>query len=188
MFRPKDPLSLSDETLVQRFKRNGDIEVLGILFNRYAHLVYGVSLKYLKHREDAQDAVNNIFEELVVKVTKHEVLNFKSWLFVLTKNHCLMVIRKSKHMETAEESDFAFMENSSSLHLMDEINVEDDLVRLEECIAKLRTDQRNCVELFFLQKKCYQEIVDSTNHALKKVKSYIQNGKRNLKICLEKSE
>jgi RNA polymerase sigma-70 factor (ECF subfamily) len=59
---------------------------------------------------------------------------------------------------------------------------------LEKCIETLGDEQKQCVKLFYLQEKCYKEITESTGFDMNKVKSYIQNGKRNLKICMEKNE
>jgi len=177
-----------DLQLIEEYKTTGDLEVLGKLFEQYTHLVYGVCLKYLKHRENAQDAVMQIFESLITKILKYEVQNFKSWLHVVTKNYCLMELR-SAHSKTVEV-DFSTInvEIVSYEHPTNETDLEENIVKLEKCIEKLKNEQKTCVKLFYLEKKCYQEITDITSHNLKKVKSYIQNGKRNLKQCIEQSE
>lgn len=177
-----------ESKLIDAFQSTGDLSVLGRLYKPYLNLVYGVCLKYLKQREDAQDAVNNIFEELIVKLPKQEVLNFKSWLYVVTKNHCLMLLRKNKSRGHSEELSEPIMESQEILHPKDKIDLEENLVKLETCIAKLKAEQKVCIELFYLKKMCYEEIVIQTKYELKKVKSYIQNGKRNLKLCVESSE
>lgn len=178
-----------DNDLILKYKETDDLAVLGELYQRYMHLVYGVSLKYFKNRDDAQDAVMQIFELLIDKLHKHEVQNFKSWLHVLTKNYCLMALRsRQSGMSAPIEFSSLNMENEALSHHDNETELEQNIVKLEECIKKLKDDQKRCVELFYLEKKCYQEIVKLTNFELKKVKSYIQNGKRNLKICIERSE
>lgn len=150
------------------------------------HLVYGLCLKYFKEREESQDAVMQIFERLIDAVKKHEIKTFKSWLYVLAKNHCLMAIRSKKGKNNAS-LDTEVMESTLRLHPIEEENyLEDDLNKLEGCISKLQDEQKRCVELFYLKKKPYISIVEKTGFELKKVKSYIQNGKRNLKICMEK--
>ncbi|MBK6266919.1 sigma-70 family RNA polymerase sigma factor [Marivirga sp. S37H4] len=151
------------------------------------HLVYGVCLKYFKDREQSQDAVMAIFEELIIKLPKFEIENFKSWLYVLSKNHCLMELRKQKRSLTdhLESSSYNHMENVQFVHHDDEALTEENLDRLNDCIAQLKIEQKQCIELFYLEKKSYQEIVETTAFDLKKVKSYIQNGKRNLKQCME---
>lgn len=126
----------------------------------------------------------HIFEKLIDAVKKHEIQNFKSWLYVLAKNHCLMALRSKKSKGVTIEDEL--MESSYQLHPIDEEDLEDDLVKLEKCIDQLQNEQRQCVELFFLKKIPYITIVEKTGFELKKVKSYIQNGKRNLKICMEK--
>lgn len=189
MLKTKPQNNTSDIDLIATYKASGDLDVLGELYQRYMYLVYGVSLKYFKTSEDAQDAVMQIFELLIDKLRKHEVQNFKSWLHVLTKNYCLMALR-SRKTGMASLVDFASldMENEALAHHDNETELEQNIVKLEECIKKLKDDQKRCVELFYLENKCYQEIVKLTNFELKKVKSYIQNGKRNLKICIERSE
>jgi RNA polymerase sigma-70 factor (ECF subfamily) len=187
----QDKNNIDDEKqLIEQFRQSQDIALLGKLYQPYMHLVYGISLKYLKDTDLAQDAVMSIFEELVVKLPMHQVENFKSWLYVLSKNHCLMELRQQKRKKTDnyDQSEFAVMENGQVMHHEDDYKLqEDNLERLSFCIAQLKTEQKQCVEMFYLDKKSYQEITDSTSYELKKVKSYIQNAKRNLKQCMEQS-
>ncbi|MBB2151023.1 RNA polymerase sigma factor [Pedobacter gandavensis] len=175
-----------DAALIARYKISGDLGALGQLYNKYMHLVFGVCLNYLKDEEQSKDAVMQIFEELVVKLKIHEVQNFKSWLHVLSRNYCLMAIRKnSKH--TTVSMDETFVENTEFVHLDIDDTKEEQLTVMERCIEKLPEEQRISVQLFYLEEKCYKEVADLTGYDMLKVKSYIQNGKRNLKICIEKN-
>ncbi len=180
----------SDEELLSDYLKNRNLEILGELYKRYMHLVYGVCLKYLKEREQSKDEVSRIFEKLLIEVDKQEIRNFKSWLYVVTKNHCLMELRKTKPGKTLLISDekelAAFMENEPELHPIDREPDEIDKKSLNDCIEKLNNEQKRCIQLFYFQSKSYHEICSALNLEEKKVKSYIQNGKRNLKICLEK--
>ena len=168
------------------FKKSGELKSLSALFSRYTSLVYGVALKYLKDRDDAKDAVMQIFEKLVHTIKDHDVENFKSWLYVTSRNLCLMHLRSKKSRPT-ESFPLNFMENDMVLHLEEEPEMEQNLEKLEKCVNELDGEQKQCVMLFFLQEKCYKEITTLTGFDLGKVKSYIQNGKRNLKICMEKN-
>ncbi len=178
--------SLSDDALIALYKKSGDLEVLATLYGRYMYLVYGVCLKYLQDEELSKDAVMQIFEELVVKLKIHEVKQFKSWLHVLSRNHCLMALRKSSKNKTVSLED-AFVENTDFVHLNIDETKETQLTIMESCMESLPNEQRISVDLFYLQEKCYKEIAEITGYELQKVKSYIQNGKRNLKICIEKN-
>jgi RNA polymerase sigma factor (sigma-70 family) len=179
-------LSTTDLELIRLYKESGDLAHLGSLYSRYASLVYGVCLKYLKDRDDAKDAVMQLFEKLVQALLSHDVDNFKSWLYVTARNHCLMHLRAQKGKRTEELSPL-LMENDFLLHLEEEPEMEQNLSKLEKCIGQLDNDQQQCVRLFYLQEKCYKEITGLTGFDLNKVKSYIQNGKRNLKICMEQN-
>ena len=175
-----------DVALIAQYKSTGDLNVLGTLYNKYMHLVFGVCVNYLKDEEESRDAVMQIFEELVVKLRVHEVQNFKSWLHVLARNYCLMAIRKKSKSNTVSLEDVV-MENIEFVHLDIEDAKETKLTIMEKCMESLTEEQRVSVDLFYLQEKCYKEIVDVTGYDLTKVKSYIQNGKRNLKNCIEKN-
>ena len=175
-----------DLTLTEQYKKSGDLEILGRLFSRYTSLVYGVCLKYLKDREEAKDAVMSLFEKLVNSLRDHNVENFKSWLYVTARNHCLMQLRTRKG-KFKEQISPELVETGQILHPEEEPEMEENLGKLEKCIEELMEDQKKCVQLFFLQEKCYKEITGITGFDLKKVKSYIQNGKRNLKICMERN-
>ncbi len=179
--------TLPDKELVAQFQTSGDLEVLATLFQRYMDLLYGVCLKYLKDSETAKDAVMQVFEELVRKLPKHQVDNFKSWLYTLAKNYCLMQLRTPKNLKTTEFNPDG-MQSGEETHLNGVMLKEENLQKMERCLQTLSAEQKVSVEMFYLQSKCYKEIADITGLELNKVRSNIQNGKRNLKICMEKGE
>lgn len=178
----------TDEELLEDFSRSGDLETLGELYSRYMHLVYGVCLKYLKNREESMDAVMQIFEKLIAEIPKQKVGNFKSWLHVVTKNYCLMQLRSDKAKEEKMQEwlidTVIFMENEPAVHPVDEDAPEMDK-KLMDCIEKLKDEQRNCIKQFYFSDKCYAEIAKEMGSDEKKVKSCLQNAKRNLKLCLD---
>lgn len=179
--------NFSDAALIRLYIDQNDAVILGEIYSRYLPLVYGVCLKYLKDREESKDAAMHLFEKLPALLRQHEVTHFKSWLYVTARNTCLMQLRARKGKNFEEISD-RLMESEAFLHLEDDIKKEDDLIRLERCIETLALEQRHCVKLFFLEQKCYRDIIVSTGFDNNKVKSYIQNGKRNLKICMEQND
>lgn len=173
---------ISDDELLEKYiSNNYETEWLGILLHRYTLLLYGVCLKYLKNEADAKDAVQQIFLQVLTNFKNYKVSYFKSWLYMVAKNHCLMKIRDTKGKEFVELklSNEPMTENISF-----EIR-EKSLTQLETAILELNNEQKLCVTLFYLQKKSYAEITELTSYNLNQVKSYIQNGKRNLKIILE---
>ena len=176
--------SLSDSELVLLYKKTGDLHVLGELYQRYMDLVYGVSLKYLKQPEAAKDSVMQIFEELVLKLKKHEVTNFKSWLYQVAKNHCLMHLRTPRNLKTVELN-ASVVQSDENVHLNGVLEKEENFNKLQFCLGKLSDDQRTIIQLFYLDGKCYNEIVDQTGFDWNQVRSFIQNGRRNLKNCME---
>ncbi|HEY4149889.1 MAG TPA: sigma-70 family RNA polymerase sigma factor [Chitinophagaceae bacterium] len=176
--------SASDKELATAFRESGDLKVLATLYGRYMDLVYGVCLKYLPDTETAKDAVMQLFEELVEKVRRHPVDNFKSWLYTVAKNHCLMQLRSGKNKKTVSISP-DLMQSGEELHLNGELQKESEFKKLERCLQTLSAEQKQVVELFYLQEKCYKEIVELTGTDWNKVRSLIQNGRRNLKICME---
>lgn len=180
-----DSRGLSDLELITSFKSSLDLKHCAALYTRYSALIYGVCLKYLKNREDAKDASLELFEKLSAALKTQEIKHFKGWLYVTTRNHCLMMLRsrKGKYYEEIKES---IMENSFLLHPEEESHLENNIQKLENCIEELIGEQRACVQMFYLQEKCYNDISKNTGYSLNKVKSYIQNGKRNLKICMER--
>jgi RNA polymerase sigma-70 factor (ECF subfamily) len=150
-------------------------------------LVYGVCLKYLKDEDDAKDSVIQIFEELITKLQKHNVDHFKAWLYQLAKNHCLMRLRSKKQFIKAH-IDPDIMQNAEMPHLNGALEKEENLKQLEFCLGKLNGEQKLTVELFYLQNKCYNEIAETTGIEWNAVRSAIQNGKRKLKLCMEKQK
>jgi len=177
------PDEAADIQLLNSYRESGDLAVLGKLYKPYMPLVYGVCLKYLKDEDLCKDAVMQIFEELIDKVTRHEVKQFRGWLYVLARNYCLMQLRSAKKFDTVSITDV--MENTFILH-PDHEDKEETIKALERCMEKLPAAQKHSVNLFYYEEKCYKDIADETGYTLNEVKSYIQNGKRNLKICLDK--
>lgn len=169
------------------YRRTGDIRLLGALYEPYMEMVFGICYKYLRQEEESKDAVMQIFEKLVTDLKTHEIDNLKSWLHTVARNFCLMRIRGRRVFEAIDEKqergDLQYDMNDDEGHSEMEIN----LMVLEKCMERLVYEQRTSVELFFLREKCYREISDETGFDFNKVKSYIQNGKRNLKICMDKN-
>ena len=184
----KNKKQLSDEEIVDRYKKNEDKDLVGILYERYAHLVLGLCIKYLKDEDEAWDAVSNIFEKLMIDLKKHNINHFKSWLYMVSKNHCLMILRQKSAAQKKEEAKKSFA--SLSLVPMEEKYEKEARINvLEEAIAQLKDEQKICIELFYIKEMSYRQIEDLTGFSGKQVKSFIQNGKRNLKILItEKNE
>ncbi|MEH6304000.1 sigma-70 family RNA polymerase sigma factor [Olivibacter sp. CPCC 100613] len=179
----KSTTALDDESLLTRYQSTGDLALLGELYERHTEMVYYVCFRYLKDGERAKDAVMQLFEELIIKVEKQEVKKFVTWLYVLTRNFCLMQLRSEKKMQWVSMQEF--VEFPVDVHPEDREEKETSLVALEKCLEKLPEKQKKSIDLFFLNEKCYKDIVDITGYSLNEVKSYIQNGKRNLKNCMD---
>ncbi len=180
-----DPAA-SDAELLAAYRQSGEIGILGELYQRYMDLSYGVCLQYLEDSDAAKDAVMTVFEELVDKLRRHEPQHFKNWLYTVVKNHCLMQLRSRKRIKMTE-LDPERMQPEQEMHQEDREQREWRLEGLEKCLETLSADQKMTVELFYLREKCYKEIVDITGLDWNKVRSLIQNGRRNLKICMEKT-
>jgi len=177
---------IDESALLADYRDTGDLQLLATLYEGYMPLVYGLCLKYFNDEEKSRDAVMQIFEELISKLRIHEVSNFKSWLYTLSRNHCLMAIRSSSKHDFVS-IDNHFMESESVLHLSKDEVPEEQILIMEKCMEALSNEQRLAVSLFYLEEKCYKEVSELTGFELNKVKSFIQNGKRNLKICIEKN-
>ena len=176
---------ISDTELLNRFYAKHDNEWLGILLERYTMLLLGVSMKYLKNEEEAKDAVQQVFLKAINELHKYKVEYFKSWIYMIAKNHCLMKLRdKGKHpVEINERVMSAPAEPEEKNSVLEKEKKLDDLAM---ALLQLNREQQLCVTLFYLEKKSYQEIADQTTFELMQVKSHIQNGKRNLKIIMER--
>jgi RNA polymerase sigma-70 factor, ECF subfamily len=189
----KELLSLADEQLVVRYARTLDKEIIGILYERYTHLLFTVCYKYLGNDADAEDTVMMVFEKLFEQLKKSEIQNFKNWVYTLTKNECLMQLRRKKPSERLIEDnlkklDSEIMETMLPEHPLSDGNGEHRIRYLETAISVLSSEQKQCIELFYLNEKSYHEVEQITGFTYNEVKSYIQNGKRNLKQMMERME
>ncbi|WP_142685059.1 RNA polymerase sigma factor [Chitinophaga polysaccharea] len=184
-----DIQQLTDQELLQRFKADNNSDWIGVLFDRYALLLLGMCMKYLKNEEDARDAVQQIFLKMLSDINKHEIQYFRAWIYQVTKNYCLMQLRQ-KHMKYKEEISDKHIGGMAADQEDKQVYQEKDILleNMGQAMNQLSPEQKICVELFYLQKKSYQEIADQTGYSLLQVKSYIQNGKRNLKLLLEKQQ
>lgn len=172
--------SLNDEELLILFKSEPNNAILGEYYLRYGHLAMGVALKYLKNIPDAEDITMIVFEKLPGKLQKHSISNFKNWLYSVVKNECLMRLRKKNYASSDLVTELEQKDELEEVALKEE-----QLELLEQAIKELNKEQQNCIHLFYIKNKSYQEISVEINLDIKKIKSAIQNGKRNLKIKLE---
>jgi RNA polymerase sigma-70 factor (ECF subfamily) len=178
---------LSDEDLLNKYRNSEDAEYFGILYNRYIPLLYGICLKYLADADKAQDVVMQVFENIFPKILQYEIQTFRTWIYSVVKNHCLQTLRKEAN-EIFIDFNSEIMESDEILNLLNEEETDErQKAALRQCLEKLPVMQRNAIHRFFMEEMSYQDIVDSEGYTLNQVKSYIQNGKRNLKICIEKN-
>ena len=182
---PKLHKHISDQELLERFYADHDNQWLGILLERYTLLLLGVCMKYLKNEELAKDSVQQIFLKAITELQKYRVEYFKSWIYMVAKNHCLMQLRDKPGKVTVEVKDGIAAET-------DETDKESLLLNektyeyMSEALKELNADQQLCVTLFYMEKKSYQQITEQTGYSMMQVKSHIQNGKRNMRILIEK--
>jgi RNA polymerase sigma-70 factor (ECF subfamily) len=195
MFFRKQPhiKDLPDEELIARYRAKDDSHCLGELYERYTHIIFLVCMKYLKNEAESEDVSMQIFEKLMTDLKKYEIKVFKYWLHTVTKNQCLVFLERKKRLrhkaDIFEETTQALMESGDEFGLLGEgENREMQLVQMEEALTQLKEEHKRCLELFYLQQKSYQEVAEQTGYSMKQVKSYIQNGKRNLRIQMEKMQ
>jgi RNA polymerase sigma factor (sigma-70 family) len=174
---------ISDTELLERFYQDNQTQWLGLVLQRYTLLLLGVCMKYLKNEEAAKDAVQQIFLKAITELSKHKVTYFKSWLYMVARNHCLMQLRDKNRLVSVDDSVQIAAPDPVQPQLAEK---EITLTLLETSLEELNPEQKTCVTLFYLKKKSYQAITEETGFSLLQVKSYIQNGKRNLKLLLEK--
>ncbi len=179
---------ITDQELLEQFYADHNNEWLGILLQRYTLLLLGVSMKYLKNEEEAKDSVQQIFLKVIQELQKYKVEYFKSWLYMVAKNHCLMKLRDRQGKITTEINDRLTAKPEEETDRQKLVQNDHTLDLMELALKELNPEQEQCVTLFYLQKKSYQEISDATGYTMLQVKSYIQNGKRNLKILIEQKQ
>lgn len=174
----------TDEELIQLYQREQSSLCISILYERYGHLVLGTSMKYLKNEVEAQDITMQVFEDLHSKLLRHTIKHFKSWLYMVTKNDCFMLLRKH-----GKEISFEFIEKYDHEEIVEDCSLKEiHLQLLEKAIEGLKSEQKQCVKLFYIEEKSYQQISVELNLPMTKVKSAIQNGKRNIKLQLEEQD
>jgi RNA polymerase sigma-70 factor (ECF subfamily) len=177
----------SDVECVEAYRSSSDMQALGILFDRYVELIFGVCLKYLKDARESEDAAMEIFEVLRVKLRSHEVAVFRSWLYVLTRNHCLQILRR-RQTGLTEIYDGNVMQSEPQEHPPDELFHQRRENGLRSCLDKLPEAQKQSIELFYFESKSYQEIAEILTVDKEQVRSHLQNGRRNLKNCMDKHD
>jgi RNA polymerase sigma-70 factor (ECF subfamily) len=181
----------SDEKLVAQYQSSGNPEYLGVLYERYVELVFGVCLKFFKDAPLAEDAVMSIFETLLEKVKTQEIRQFRPWLHVVAKNHCLMQLRKKNLTVSFDEmlpsQQAEVVQLAGAVHPLDVFEENGEEQALKKCIETLSLEQKNCIRQFYFENKSYKEIAELSGEEVGMVRSYIQNGRRNLRICMEKA-
>ncbi len=177
---------ITDQELLQKHYADHNNEWLGILLQRYTLLLLGVCMKYLKNEDEAKDSVQQIFLKVIQELQKYKVEYFKSWLYMVAKNHCLMKLRDRQTKIPAELTEKLLAAPEEETDFQKLVQADHTLELMEAALKEINPEQQQCVILFYLQKKSYQEISEITGFTMLQVKSYIQNGKRNLKLLIEK--
>ncbi len=186
--RSRPPILLTDADSVAAYQATGDLQVLGDLYERHIDLVYAICFKYLRDEEASKDAVMQLFEQLITDLRRHPVQHFRNWLHSVARNYCLMQLRRQTPIGQLADSladDEADTLDPALITDPDEPTLDTDLDRLHDGLAALPPEQRTCMALFYLEQKSYADVARETGYDLKQVKSYLQNGRRNLKLWLQ---
>lgn len=176
----------SDSQLITEYKKSGDLFYLTVLFKRYSHLLFGLCMKYLRDTERAKDEVMHIYEALVDKLRENEIEDFKKWIYVLAKNHCLMILRQDRRDDNQKNNYQVFVEFEREVHPFEEQAFEDE-EKVRKKLEEISTEQKQCIMLFYYNGLSYKSIAERTGFSLKEVKSHLQNGKRNLKNLMDRN-
>ncbi|GAB3932052.1 RNA polymerase sigma factor [Larkinella terrae] len=186
--RFRKPKPVTDAEYISEYKATGDLEWLSALYERYMDLVYAVCFKYLRDEEESKDAVMQLFEQLITDLRKYEIQHFKSWLHSTARNYCLMQLRQRKTVAGEWNDEAEVIEMPLTVWPeTDGLDLETKLNQLDDCLKNLSEEQRTSISLFYLNQKTYADIAELTGYDLKNVKSHLQNGRRNLKICMDKN-
>lgn len=176
-------VKLSDQELIEQYKRTSNSWYAGELFQRYTQLISAVAYNYMQNEVDTEDAVMEVFEIILRDLQHHEVNNFKTWVYSVTKHHCLKKLRRDS-METMDVEQALRHVAIDETPKTEALRLEHQLEKLEDAVTRLSDEQKQCIELFYLKQKSYKEVADLTGYSVNEVKSYLQNGKRNLKGAL----
>lgn len=176
---------LSSEELIQQYKESKNLEVLTELYQPYMPLIYGTALKYLKNQGEAEDVVMDLYEKISKKILTSEIQSFHAWIYMVAKNHCLEILRKKSRISDKENK--AFVVYSEQVYHPDSDISETTLGVLRHCLDELDALQKACIEMFYYQKSSYIEIAEALGLDYNQVRSRIQNGRRNLKICIDEN-
>lgn len=179
---------MTDTELLENFYSDHSNHWLGILLQRYTLLLLGVCMKYLKNEQDARDSVQQVFLKALSEIPKYRIEYFKSWIYMVAKNHCLMKLRDKQGKTVAPLNEQAIAAEDLPEARFEHLSKDKLLDDMAAALKELNHEQKLCVTLFYLDKKSYQEITAITGYSLLQVKSYIQNGKRNLKILIERKQ
>ena len=186
LFKKKE--YISDDELVSHFKKTGDKNTFAELYKKHVKVVYGACLFYLQDKAEAQDATMQLFEKLMIEFKNRDITNFKGWLSFVVRNHCISIIRKNKSHQKNIKSYYEFeyeQPNAETEEKINSVNEDELLQHMSDSLPLLKDKQRICIELFYLKNKSYQDIATETDFSINEIKSYIQNGKRNLKLLIE---
>jgi RNA polymerase sigma-70 factor, ECF subfamily len=179
-------MEMSDRDITEKYRESGNMENIGMLYDRYAHLMLGMCITYLHDKDEAKDAMEQIWEKLIKELKKQPIDNFKSWLGLVSRNHCISLLRKKKS-ENNRQKDYGYL-TKSDVESQDELRLDEEPLAIDKlpgAIEQLNESQQTCIRLFYLEEKSYAQIQSITGFGFKEVKTHLQNGKRNLRKILE---
>jgi RNA polymerase sigma factor (sigma-70 family) len=99
----KELYALADEELVMRYLESQDDFLFSILYDRYAQKIYAKCMTMLRNLEAAQDSTHDIFIKVLLNLARYNGrAKFSTWLYSITYNHCIDLIRKGGNKMRSE--------------------------------------------------------------------------------------
>ncbi|MFQ5674351.1 MAG: RNA polymerase sigma factor [bacterium] len=174
-----------DNATIRSYLETRDVRYLGRLYEAYKKTIFWHCLKMVGNEEDAKDLASETFIRTFDRIEDFKLgAPFCPWLMRIATNLCIDHLRKKNRYKF-----YKFDETHSAVAIQNESEPKQPMIsgeRIIEKLKKLKPLQKRCFCLFYIHNLTYKQIAELTGYPLGKVRSYIQNGKRNFKLLMEK--
>ncbi|MBK9737231.1 MAG: RNA polymerase sigma factor [Saprospiraceae bacterium] len=168
---------MSDEDALEQYLLTQNVNYFNLLYDRYTNKVYSKCVSMLKDQEMAEDASQEIFVKILLSLSKFSGKSrFSTWLYSITYNFCIDLIRKRKNDITVAYDDFSKVDSED-----DEINdselLEINVLRLQEVLIEMNAEDKSILLMKYQDDLSIKEICEAINKTESAVKMKILRAK-----------
>ena len=171
--------TITDEQAVDEYLKTQSSEYFDLLYKRYSPKIFGKCVSLLKDEVKAEDATQEIFMKIILNLSKFSGKSkFSTWIYSITYNYCIDVIRRKKKDLSVLVDDIANTHDTADDDINEKFLLEMNVKRLKVVLDKIPVTDKSILLMKYQDQMSIKEIGDVMSKSESAIKMKIKRAKQ----------